>query len=858
MAQDACWHSLKLKDVYKKLNSSAEGLSNEEADKRFILEGPNELPEAKPSKWWVIFFHQFKNPLIYILMGAMAVVLMIGEYIDGAVIAFVLLFNAVIGAVQEGKAQNTINALKKFVQTYVFVLRGGKKLLLPDTRLVPGDVVLLGEGDKVPADCRIISANNLKVDQASLTGESVPVRKRSGVIRSRKKPLADRYNMIFKGTGVVGGTGKAIVVATGLATEIGKISQAIAGIKTEIPFQASIRRFSYLVIGLVSLTAALLLGVGFWVNGQEKEMFLVAISLAVSVIPEGLPIITTLILAFGVLRMAKHQALVKRLQAVEALGETEIIAIDKTGTITKGEMVIQEVFTKGMTFKIKGSGYRPFPKIKNHSLNLAGKIAALCSNAYFYKGSLVGDPTEAALLIFGKKAGFDRDKIEKKHPLSKEIPFDFKNKFHATYHRFGRQYFLAVTGAPENIMALSKINSADRKKFKEKLSDMTKRGLRVVAFAYADNLDSDQEFPKLKFEGFFGIWDALREEASRSIKKINKAGMKAVMITGDHKLTAVNVAKCAGIFKEGDRVLTGQDLETMSNKQLADVIDEVSVFARVTPDDKMKIIKLYHQLGKIVAMTGDGVNDAASLVAADLGVAMGKTGTQVAQEAADIVLLNDDFSTIVVAVKEGRHIYNTVKKVILYLFSTSLGELFAIVGAVLIGWPLLLAPSQIIWLNLVTDSFGSTALAWEPKNNVLLKQKPQKSKYFLDKKMVSRSLAMGGIMMISALLVFSLYFQFNQIKAMTMALTVLAIMQWLNTFNVRSQDEPVIFGFWKNKALLIAVGLNAVLQMLVIYWAPMQVAFRTTSLNLSDWALAVGLSLPIVIIEELRKIWWKR
>ena len=879
MANNTVWYRLPLKEVYKKLNTSEKGLTSEWAEKRLQSFGPNELPRPEVDSWWAIFFRQFKNSLIYILLIAAAIVFWLGEYVDGGVILFVLAFNAIVGTVQEGRAQSALIALQEFVETFVTVLRDGKESLIADRVLVPGDVIVLTEGDKVSADCYLIKANNLRVDEAALTGESTPVKKMTGSFRKRRVPVVEQSNMVFKGTNVVGGQAKALVVGTGLNTEIGKISSLITGIETEIPFQTNLRDLSRLIIGAVIVVSLALLGIAAAKGEGLQEMFLVAVTLAVSVIPEGLPIVSTLILAFGVMRMAKRKALVKRLQAVEALGQARVIAVDKTGTITRNEMVIRQVFINNIFFDITGEGFKSQGKAllggkeikinQSSDLYMAAQIASFCASARLSDGRVIGDPTEVAMLVLGKKLGLPKDVLENKYPQVSEIPFDHVTKYHVTVHQMKDHRYTTVVGAPESIFnACTKMlkngrvvafTNKDKERMKNIIKQLTQNGLRILAFSFANTDLQSKKIPEMTFAGFYAMEDAIRKEVVGAVKRVKKAGMKTIMITGDHKLTAIAIARQAGIYKEGDLVLTDHELEKMSERELGDVINKVSVFARISPGNKTKIIDAYRSKGEIVAMTGDGVNDAPSLVAADLGVAMGGIGTSVAKEASDIILLDDNFGTIVVAVEEGRHIYQTIKKTILYLFSTSIGEVLAIFGSIILGWPLLLVPAQIIWLNLVTDGFLDISFAWEPKDKDLLKGSFEHSKkYFIDRAMILRSILMGSSMMIGALFVFSLDFQDNLPKALTMSLTTLAVMQWFNAWNVRSEKESVFkINPLSNKVLLGATFVVIMLQLAVVYWGPLQLIFQTVPLTLSDWSLAIGVSLLIVVVEEIRKFFYR-
>lgn len=881
---NTAWYTKKILEVLQILHSNEHGLTQDEVKKRLEKYGPNKLPEAKVDSLLVIFLHQFQSPLIYILLIASLIVFFMGEVVDGSIILFVLFFNAIVGTIQEGKAQNTLLALKKFAETNTKVLRDGKEFMIPDYEVVPGDIIILQEGDKIPADARIILSNNLTINEAAMTGESQPVHKFDEILTATNLPTADQRNMVFKGTNIVAGNGRAVIVATGLETVLGKISKEIAVIDTEIPLKTNIRYLTRLIIITVATVCTSIFILGIFLNHSIREMFTTVISLAVSIIPEGLPIVMTLVLATGVWRMSKRNALVKKLQAVEALGQAKVIAVDKTGTLTKNEILLQKVYVSGKTFSVDGEGYKPGGEITlndsridplNHpELLLAGKMTAFAANngVIFDEESktwqAAGDPTESSLSVFAQKVGFNKEVLEKESPRLSEIPFDYKNKYHAVSHKVDGQVNLTILGAPEEILKLttriwhegkSQLLSQEKKKELESmLVKMSQEGLRVLAFALKNDVSDDikpKDVEELTFVGFFGLKDTLRPEVHEAMKQAMSAGIKVVMITGDHKITAQAIAKEAGIYHEGDTILTGEDIDSLSDDEFADMLSKVSVFARATPDHKLKIVRAYKKRGEIVAMTGDGVNDAPSLVAADLGVSMGKIGTEVAKEASDIVLLDDNFASIIAAIEEGRSIYRTIKKVILYLFSTSLGEVFTITGALLLGYPLPILAAQIIWLNLVTDGFLTVALAMEPKEENLLKgtfEHPKK--YLIDGLTIQRMFLMAIPMMIGTLFLFKGYYQQDMVKAWTMSLTILAVFQWFNAWNCRSESKSIFqLNPFSNKFLLGSTLTVILLQLFAVYNPLMQKLLHTTALSLQDWLLIVPIASSIVIVEEIRK-----
>lgn len=885
------WHTLSPLEAEQRLGTSIHnGLSQEEAQRRFRDRGPNELPVAKPDPLPLIFFRQFQSPLIYVLFFAAVVVFLMGEVVDAALILGVLVINAVTGAFQEGKAQNTLFALRRFTETNATVVRGGEEIIIPDREVVSGDVLILQEGEKVPADARVVEERVLRLNEAALTGESVPVHKGASALQNPALPQSERRNMVFKGTNVTGGNGKALVVATGLETIIGQISKEVAAIDTEIPLKKDIRWLSRMIVQVIGVVSIGLFAAGIYFGKPLREMLATVVSLAVSIIPEGLPVVLTLVLASGVWRMAKRQAVVKKLQAVEALGQAKVIAVDKTGTITQNELIVKEVFVGWRKFGVGGTGYEPKGEIRlsenivdpaNHAeLLLAGKIAAFCANAraVFWEETktwkVSGDPTEAALAVFGEKMGFHKADLERESPLLHETPFDYDAKYHLTVHLVENgQEFVAVTGAPESILDITQrvfvageevlLTPEKRAELLAIFEGMSGRGLRVVAFSYfvrpktKNSEEVSVSLEGLVFGGFYGMSDSMRPEVPEAVRRARAAGMKIVMITGDHKLAAVAIAREAGIWEEGSRVLTGGEIDALPEEVLASKLEAVAVFARVTPEHKLKIIKAYRKRGEIIAMTGDGVNDAPSLVAADLGVAMGKIGTEVAKEAADIVLLDDNFGSIVAAAEEGRSVYKTIKKVVLYLFSTGLGELFVIAGALFSGYPLPLLPAHIIWLNFVTDGFQDIALGLEPKEEKLLEEKFERpTRWIVDRLMGWRMIVMAVPMAVGSLYIFEEYLGNGAglAKAQTMVLTVLAAFQWINAWNCRSEKKSV-FGQspLTNKFLLVTTIIVVFLHILIIYHPPLQEIMGTVSLTLKEWGIILLMSLSVLVAEEARK-----
>lgn len=893
------WHTLTISAVLDQLHTQAAGLSTEEFQRRLQKFGPNKLLEAKIDSWWKIILRQFQSPLIYILLLASAVVFAMGEVADSAIIFAVLLINAVVGAIQEGRAQNTLLALRRFAVARVTVLRDGREMQVSENELVPGDVIILREGDKVPADVRLLLVNNMKVEQAALTGESKPIVKHIQAMADPKLELADQTNMAWQSSHITTGHGTAVVVNTGLHTIIGKISKQVATINTQIPLTRSIHHLSKIILLVVLSLSVMVFILGILLGIVPLEMFKVAVALAVSAVPEGLPIVITLVLATGVWRMSKRNVLVKRLQAVEALGRAQVVVVDKTGTITRNEMVIRRIRMCGKEFIISGSGYAMSGQVKldgkvikpldDREFHYMAQVAGFCADARPVpeQGTstwrVSGDPTEAAMFVLAAKAGLDKDTMEQVSPLIFDLPFTPQLKYHATIHRVAGRNWLKVVGAPEAVLALCKfVKQLDGtlqpmtpellRQAEAEYSGMAAAGLRVLAAGELWDVPekvSGKQMPALTLVGFFGMYDGLRPGVKEIVEKAQAGGVKIVMMTGDHQVTAQAIAQEAGIYHPGDQVMIGREVEDMTDDELAARIEQISVFARATPEHKLRIVRAYQQQGKIVAMTGDGVNDAPSLVAADLGVGMGLIGTEVAKEAADIVLLDDNLTSIVAAIEEGRNIHITIKKVILYLFSTSLGEIVVITLAIALGYPLPILAVQILWLNLVTDGLLDVALAMEPKDAASLSLSYVKRyladshrQWLVDGLMGQRMVLMAGVMALGSFLVFRYYWLTfggeDMLHLWTMTLTILAAFQWFNAWNCRSSSRSLLqMNPLGNKFLVIATVAAVLLQLLAIYQPGMQAILHTTALSARDWLVILAIAPSIVLLEEARKLLYR-
>ncbi len=848
--------------------------------------GSNVFVEQTDISLYKIFLSQFKSPLIYVLLLATIIVFFLEDYVDSVIIFSIIVINAIVGTFQEGKAQNTLRALRNITKSYATVIRDGESIRVSDDEIVPGDILSLKDGDAVTADARLISTNSLQINESSLTGESTLISKTASDISIAEMMTADQNNMVFRGTHVISGLARAIVVRTGAETVIGKIASKLSNLNEDVPLKKNIDGLSRVIVVAVLLLSATLFLIGISTGKEVKEMFLTVVALAVSSIPEGLPVIFTLVLSTGVWRMSKQKVLVKRMQAVEALGQANILALDKTGTITKNQMMMERFFVNGKKYSVTGQGYEPVGKIyqsdnlianpnADADIELLARIAVLTSIAeveYSKKDSQwfleSGDPTEAALIVFGKKLGYEKNELLKKFPQVVEMPFNLKTKHHTVINLVDDKKFLASSGSPEILLekcehiwadgVVRKITDKDLANISEVMREYANAGYRMIALSCDMSVPSNLSVEKLSsltFVGIVGIIDSIRDEVYSAVKAVKDAGIKPVMITGDHQDTAVAIGRRVGIFEDGDNVITGREIDEMTVEALSNKILNTSVFARVSPEHKLKIIELYKKAGKIVAMTGDGINDALSLNAADLGVAMGIVGTEVAKESADLILLDDNFGNIVNAAEEGRNIFMIIKKSILALLATNLGEIFVISFAIIFGLPLPILAAQIIWLNLVTDTTLVTMLSFEKRENNLLKQNYRKpSRFIVDRDMLSRMFMVALIMAAGTLYLFAQNIGSDMVKAWTMALTTLTVFQWYNVFNVRSETQTVFSGSsFDNKYLLWGLFSAVLLHLIAIYTPFMNNVLSLTPLNITEWLLILVVCLPIILIEELRK-----
>ncbi len=884
------WYREDTKKITALFNVSLErGLTDARVNESRRKFGSNILSKENPRSTFDIFVSQFKSPLIYVLLLAAVIVLIMGDFLEATVILLIVFINSLMGTIQEGKAQNTLLALSKIIKSFVVVIRNGQQHKIPDYELVPGDIIVLKDGESIGADARVFESNSLTVNESSLTGESAMVTKISEPILATGLSNSDQVNMVFRGTYVVAGAGKAIVIRTGIETVVGSISEKLSELHMDVPLKKNIQNLSKLIVYFVILIGIFTFFLGLYSGYGLLDLFTTIVAISVSAIPEGLPVIVTLVLTTGVWRMSKQNVLVKKLQAVEALGQAKVIALDKTGTITKNQMAVERIFINNEFINVTGSGYEPEGAlISGHKKVSVKEIKGL--ETLFYASSLTataevipnsegdwilhyGDPTEAALLVLAKKFGYDKVELTNKLKKIFEIPFDMRNKYHAAIHEIKSRHVFLVAGGPEVILNHSKnilMNGRARKITKEDLEkinlatkELASSGYRVLAIATSTKIKSGvniQHLPELNFVGFVGISDAIRPEVADSVKSVRSAGIKVLMITGDHVETATAIAKKIGIMGDNDKVLSGTEMNEIDDVDLPKRIEGVTVFARVTPSDKLRVIEAYKRRGETIAMTGDGVNDALSLVAADIGVAMGKIGTEVAREASDIILLDDKFGNIVNAAEEGRNIFLTIKKAVLFLLSTNVTGPLLVVFAIILQIPIPFTPIQIIWLNLVTDTFLVVAMAFDAKENNLLKEKFVKpSKYIVDKLMSIRILLIAGVMIFMTLWLFNQYLEVDIRKALTISLTLLTVFHLYNIFNVRSVKDSV-FSIKKNGNKYMTMGILAVLilHIFAIYNPFMQGILNTTALNFFDWMIILIAGSSIIVVEEIRKLLYRK
>ncbi len=867
MEEKIIWHNISWKKATELLNSNYEkGLIEEEIKFRHEDFGKNILPKEKPIPRFNIFLEQFKSPLIYILIGAGIITIILGEYTDAFVIFAAVILNSLLGFFQEDKASRALRGLKNVLAPKAIVLRNGKKEEIFSSEIVPGDIIFLKSGDKVPVDARLIDSNNLKVDESVLTGEYLPCLKITGTL-PKETPLADRDNMVYMGTIIEDGKGLAIVTNTGTNTEIGKITSLVKETKEEkTPYQKRVSSFSK-TIGIIMVIICIAIFIeGMLTGAKFVEMFTTAVAVAVAIIPEGLPVTITVILALGMQRIFKRKGLVRKLIAVETLGSTSIIATDKTGTLTEGRMKVVGVFT-------------PFSKEQEKSM--VYKTIVLCSEAFIENPEdkpknwkIRGMSTEKALILAGAKAGFLKNNSEE--VLISEIPFSSEYKYSASLRKKSqKENILYVKGAPEIILEKSKylmfnnkkikINKNNRESFNKEYENLTSKGYRVLGVGYKKQKETflGQEINDLIFAGFVFLEDPVRKKAKKAIQTCYQAGMRPIIITGDHKLTAKAVVRKIGFNVEDKNILEGKDLEKMSDSEFDKIINNIQIYARVEPKHKLRIVKAWQEKGEVVAMTGDGINDAPALKQADIGIGLG-SGTEVAKEVADIVLLTDDFSVIVAAVEEGRAIIDNIRKVITYLLSDSFTEVILIGVSIFAGFPLPITAAQILWINLMEDGLPDVALAFEPKEKDLMKQKPRNrnNNPLLTKEMKIIIFIIGLItdLILLGIFMWLLKQDYNIEYIRTIIFACLAMDSISYIFSCKSLRKNIWhIDIFNNKLLIVSWFLGLIGLFSALYVPFLNNLLGTIPLPFSSWPLIISLAvINTALIESVKYYFIKK
>lgn len=867
------WFNKSSEEIIKELSSNViNGLSS--ADAKLILEknGPNKLQGKKKKSTFQLFLSQINDAMIYILLVAAVISAIVGEISDAIIILIVIFVNAIIGVIQESKAEKALEALKSMSTPKALVKRDGSIIEIPSEEVVVGDIVIIDAGRYIPADLRLIESANLKIEESAFTGESVPAEKNSDIINEENDvPIGDQHNMAFMSTLATYGRGTGIVIATGMDTQIGKIAKMLdAEDENTTPLQKKLAQLGK-TLGFAAVGISIVMFIVSMFQGRDfLEMFMTSISLAVAVIPEGLPAIVAIVLALGVQRMIKENAIIRKLPSVETLGSVNIICSDKTGTLTINKMTVKKFYINGETKNLEEID------IKNDESKLLVDGMILCNDATSKDGVQTGDPTEVALIDVGNKINIFKEDLNKAHKRVNEIPFDSDRKLMTTVNTYDKVFNVFTKGAIDSILKISNkilINGEIKdftKEEKEKVlmasNLMSDDALRVLALGYkvidTEHVAIDDLEKDLIFVGLMGMIDPPREEVKGSIQVSKNAGIRTIMITGDHKNTAVAIAKELGIANDISEAMSGSEIDTYSDEEFTKIVNNYRVFARVSPEHKVKIVKAFKSHGNIVSMTGDGVNDAPSLKAADIGVAMGITGTDVAKGAADMVLTDDNFTTIVSAVEEGRNIFNNIKKSILFLLSCNLGEVVALFVAILLNWAAPLLPIHILWVNLITDSFPALSLGVDPGDKGVMDLPPRNPKESLFAGRMGKLLILNGILIgITTLFAFVLgeYLYPDSLRhAQTMAFVVLSVSQLFYSLAMRNETKSLFqVGVFKNKWLIGSILLGILLQLTIITIPFTATIFKVYSLTLKDWGIVILISLIPFVINEIIKIFFR-
>ncbi|MBU0760531.1 MAG: HAD-IC family P-type ATPase [Nanoarchaeota archaeon] len=894
------FHAKTSEQVLKELDSTLSGLTKEQAKTRQLKYGLNKIPEKKPSSKILIFLRQFKSLMVYVLLVAGVISFFLERMIDVYVIVGVILINSVIGFSQENKAENAIKALKKMIVPLARLYRSNDLVQIPAKELVPGDIIILEEGDKIPADARLLEIKNFKTVESSLTGESLPVEKSLKIV-PEKTSLSDQKNMVWLGTFVASGKAKAIVVATGANTAIGKLAESIEKIEPKKShFKEKTDTLAKHLAIIAFAGAALTFLVGFFFRDLEfSEIFLFTIASLVSGIPEGLPVVLAVVLAIGAFRMAKRKAIIRSKYATESLGIINTIITDKTGTITENTMTVQKILLPGQKeISVTGAGWTPkgeffqnekqIEPLQNKHLEKLIQVVYSCNNSKLFKEQnneesykIIGDPTEAALTVLAEKAGLKKVSMSEKEKRLDDLPFNPKLKYHASLSVLteqNKEKQVYVVGAPESVLQHStyvlknnrkaKLTEADIAAITKNINALTDKAMRVLGVAYRevsqDLTELKEEHTKeLIFVGIVGMLDPPREEVKGAIAKAEKAGIRVIMATGDHKNTAIAIAKEIGLIKSQNKdyplALTGEELEQMSSGDFEKAVNNVSVFARLSPEIKLKIAKTLQKKGDIVAMTGDGVNDAPALKQADVGVSMGIIGTDVARESSEMILADDNFASIISAIEEGRTVFVNTKQTSLFLVATSIAEYTTIISTMTLGLPLPLLPTQILWLNLVTGGVTDMALATEQSHHDVLNEKPRNKKENILNKDLLPHLVIVTLTMLALTLVFFYYHLPDQTKARTAAFAAMSFTQLFAMFNFRSLNKSLFkIKVFSNKYIIGAFVVSAAAMLVVVYLPFLQNVFQFTALSLTELLTIFALSSSTLWFGEIYKLWKKK
>jgi len=878
------WHTLTPEAAFQRLGSRPEGLTADEATRALAERGPNELQAAAHVSPWTLLLGQLKNVLIIILLVATALSALLGHGTEAIAIAVIVLFAVLLGFIQEYRAERALEALREMAAPMANVLRGGAEVHIPARDLVPGDVVVLRAGDKIPADGRVVEAMNLQAEEAALTGESVPVEKTTDTLPTAALEVGDRKNIVHAGTAITYGRGRALVVATGMTTEFGKIAKMLEGVETgRTPLQENLDRVGHTLARAALVIVALIVAIGLWRGQPFIEMLIFGIALAVAVVPEALPAVVTISLAIGVRRMVKRNALVRRLPAVETLGSMSVICSDKTGTLTKDEMTVRRIYVSGRTIEVSGAGYDPkgelvaadgggLPTDAVRSFLEAAVLssdAVLCEDETTGSAHVKGDPTEGALVVAAAKVGLRKPDVDCTCPRIDEIPFSSETKRMTTLHSVGDSVVAYAKGAPEVMLAAcdaelteTGVESLDESRRSAILAEarrMAEDALRVLAVARKSDVTRESAETGMVFLGLAGMIDPPRPEARASIQTCRDAGIKVVMITGDHPITAKAIARDLALLTRG-KLVTGADIDAMSDDELDRLVEKIEVCARVSPAHKLRVVSALQNRGYVAAMTGDGVNDAPALKKADVGIAMGIAGTDVSKEAAAITLLDDNFASIVAAVEEGRGIFANIKKYLTYLISSNIGEIGLLAGATALGLPLPLTAVQILYVNLATDGLPALALSVDPFEADMMKRPPRNPRTgIFTRSIVALMLVGGAWSTLTNLAVFTWALHSGRpvAEAVTMTFVSLVLIQFIKAYNFRSDHQSVLVRTFANQWLNLAVVWELVLLVVIVYAPFLREPFSTFSLSLTDWCIVTVAALTISPVLELTK-WWQR